>query len=298
MVSRIASIPLPVDIPDCLSTSSMVPDTATPTPASVTNDVSATPAASPARSGRTTAWVATVVNAYTSPSVKPHAVSAITYAIQPPRPRAPRVPRRRHAPNPHDEDGRILRRQPPRQRTAERGTDRRPEERQARHQRVEAAHLLQIHRRQEDRHGVRDIGDRCLPQPGRVNRGVATQRQVDQRPPHAVLDEDEYRPTPPSATDERNDRPPALRHPQLRCAVKCQREQADSDGDQRQTGDVDAAWNGLVALTRCTVKRQRSRAPPAQRHAEARRSTASRASVGQTGRRPAVLRRSPNPAMP
>ena len=72
------SIPLPVDIPARASTSSIVPDTATPTPASVTNDVSATPAASPARSGRTTAWVATVVNAYTRPMVNPHAVSAIT----------------------------------------------------------------------------------------------------------------------------------------------------------------------------------------------------------------------------
>ena len=58
-----------------------MPDTATATPASVTNDVSATPAASPARSGRTTAWDATVVNAYTRPMVKPHAVSAIRYPI-------------------------------------------------------------------------------------------------------------------------------------------------------------------------------------------------------------------------
>ena len=63
-------------LPPRSSISSTVPDTATPTPASVTNAVSVTPAASPARSGRTTAWVATVVNAYTNPNVNPHAVSA------------------------------------------------------------------------------------------------------------------------------------------------------------------------------------------------------------------------------
>jgi hypothetical protein len=43
--------------------SNTVPDTAIPTPASVTSDVKVTPAASPARSGATTVWVATVVNA-------------------------------------------------------------------------------------------------------------------------------------------------------------------------------------------------------------------------------------------
>ena len=42
----------------------------------ITNAVNVTPAASPARSGRTTACVATVVNAYPNPSVNPHADSA------------------------------------------------------------------------------------------------------------------------------------------------------------------------------------------------------------------------------
>jgi len=49
---RMASMPLPVDIPDWRSTSSIVPDSATPTPASVTDDVSATPAASSAEQRR------------------------------------------------------------------------------------------------------------------------------------------------------------------------------------------------------------------------------------------------------
>jgi hypothetical protein len=40
----------------------------------VTNAVNVTPAASPAPSGRTSARVSTVVKAYTSPIVKPHAV--------------------------------------------------------------------------------------------------------------------------------------------------------------------------------------------------------------------------------
>ena len=66
----------PVDIPLRTSISSTVADTATPTPASVTSAVNVTPAASPARSWRTTACVATVVNAYTNPSVNPHTVSA------------------------------------------------------------------------------------------------------------------------------------------------------------------------------------------------------------------------------
>jgi len=70
------------------------------------------------------------------------------------------------------------------------GSRRGPEEYQAR-ERVKAADLLQIHRRQEDRHDVGDVCDGASDHQDGES-GILDQRQIDQWPPHAVLDDDEH----------------------------------------------------------------------------------------------------------
>jgi hypothetical protein len=141
----------------------------------------------------------------------------------------------------------VLRGEPARQRAAQRCTDGRAEKREPRRQRVETAHLLQIQRGQVNRDGVSDIrhGPRDH-QNGEAH--VAEQREIEQRPPHSFLDEDEYNQYRNRAA-ERHDCPRRQETP-IRCPVKSQREQSDSDDDQRQSGDVDTTRHAVVGTLR------------------------------------------------
>ncbi len=74
--------------------------------------------------------------------------------------------------------------------------------------------------------------------------GVPGQRQVDQRPAHSVLDDDEHGQR-DEGSGERRSRQRRGPSP-MRCAVKCQREQADSERDQGKPCDVDAPRHALI----------------------------------------------------